>query len=45
MHGEWFVLVDRGGRIRGYYQISDEERMGELYRDAERLTGEGGTGT
>jgi protein SCO1/2 len=41
MHGEWFVLVDRGGRIRGYYQISDEERMTELYRDAARLAGEG----
>jgi len=45
MHGEWFVLVDRGGRIRGYYQISDEERMSELYRDAARLADEGGAGT
>ncbi|WP_437927797.1 SCO family protein [Sorangium sp. So ce291] len=37
MHGEWFVLVDGLGRIRGYYQIGDEERMNELVRDAERL--------
>ncbi|WP_437339165.1 SCO family protein [Sorangium sp. So ce394] len=37
MHGEWFVLVDGQGRIRGYYQIGDEERMNELVRDAERL--------
>ncbi len=45
MHGEWFVLVDRGGKIRGYYQISDEERIRELYRDAARLGAEGGAGT
>ena len=37
MHGEWFVLVDGKGKIRGYYQIGDEERMNELVRDAERL--------
>jgi len=41
MHGEWFVLVDRRGRIRGYYQISDDARMTELYRDAARLATEG----
>jgi protein SCO1 len=45
MHGEWFVLVDRGGKIRGYYQIGDEERMSELYRDAARLGDEGGAGS
>jgi protein SCO1/2 len=37
MHGEWFVLVDGLGRIRGYYQIGSEERMRKLVRDAEEM--------
>ena len=41
MHGEWFVLVDGKGKIRGYYQIGDEERMNELVRDAEHLARRG----
>jgi protein SCO1/2 len=43
MHGEWFVLVDRRGHVRGYYQIGDEARMTELFRDAERLAREEAT--
>ena len=27
MHGEWLVLVDAQGAIRGYYAASDPERM------------------
>jgi protein SCO1/2 len=37
MHGNWFVLVDRESRIRGYYLSDDPERIRELVGDAERL--------
>ena len=40
MHGEWLVLVDASGEIRGYYQISDDEHMADLPRDARALAGE-----
>jgi len=43
MHGEWFVLVDKQGQIRGYYQIGDAERMDELVNDAAALAEENGT--
>ena len=36
VHGERFVLVDRLGRIRGYYAAEDEP-MERLVRDARRL--------
>jgi len=35
MHGERLVLVDRMGRIRGYYDASDRDR---ILRDARALT-------
>ena len=37
VHGEHFVLVDRSGTIRGYYQPRDLERLAD---DAERLLDE-----
>jgi hypothetical protein len=33
MHGEWLVLVDGEGMLRGYYAASDPERMMGLVRD------------
>lgn len=36
-HGERFVLVDREGAIRGYYEASDEG-LDAILRDAELLT-------
>lgn len=39
VHGEYFVLVDRDGVIRGYYQ-PNEERLANLVRDVERLLDE-----
>ena len=37
LHSTRFVLVDGKGRIRGYYEAFDEESMGRLERDLERL--------
>ena len=37
MHGEWLVLVDTTGAIRGYYASSDPERLQALVSDALRL--------
>ncbi|MFI5298461.1 MAG: SCO family protein [Polyangiales bacterium] len=39
MHGDWFVLVDAEGTLRGYYDMTDEERAQALVRDARRLAG------
>jgi len=39
MHGEWLVLVDATGALRGYYAASDSERMDALVRDAVDLAG------
>lgn len=39
VHGEHFVLVDRAGRIRGYYR-AETEALDQLERDARRLAGE-----
>jgi protein SCO1/2 len=36
-HGDWFVLVDRAGQIRGYYGSEDGSDVGTLVGDAERL--------
>ncbi len=36
-HGDWFVLVDRMGQIRGYYGSEDGSDVGALVGDAERL--------
>jgi len=41
MHGEWFVLVDGRGALRGFYAANDDERMDAIVVDAERLA-EGG---
>jgi protein SCO1/2 len=40
MHGEWLVLVDRTGALRGFYAASDAERMQALVTDAVHLAGE-----
>jgi protein SCO1/2 len=37
MHGEWLVLVDGAGSLRGFYAASDLERMQALVTDAVRL--------
>ncbi len=39
MHGEWLVLVDAQGFIRGYYAASDPERMTGLVHDVLDLAG------
>jgi cytochrome oxidase Cu insertion factor (SCO1/SenC/PrrC family) len=38
MHGERFVLVDRQGRIRGFYDANDADA---ILRDARSLTAGG----
>ena len=40
LHSGKFVLVDREGAIRGYYDSDDEEEMGALARDLPRMAGE-----
>lgn len=37
VHGVHFVLLDREGRIRGYYDSDEAERIDDLRRDAKRL--------
>lgn len=37
LHSTQFVLVDDRGRIRGYYDSDDAERMARLERDARQL--------
>ncbi len=41
VHSERFVLVDRRGRIRGWYHGVDEEAVRVLLKDARRLGREG----
>jgi protein SCO1/2 len=41
MHGEWLVLVDSTGAIRGYYAARDPERMTGLVHDVLSLAGAG----
>ena len=36
-HAEHFVLLDRSGRIRGYYDSNDAKRVSRMLRDARRL--------
>jgi protein SCO1/2 len=36
-HGDWFVLVDRAGAIRGYYPTEDVGDFQRLVDDTERL--------
>jgi protein SCO1 len=40
LHSSKFVLVDRFGDIRGYYDSTDEDEMKELIADITRLQGE-----
>jgi protein SCO1/2 len=37
IHGDWLVLVDRAGDVRGYYPVGQEEEFRALLRDAIRL--------
>jgi protein SCO1/2 len=37
VHAEHFVLLDRAGRIRGYYHSNDATRVEQMLRDARRL--------
>ena len=37
VHGEWFVLVDRAGNLRGYYPTGTDDEFGTLVRDVERI--------
>ena len=37
VHSVRLVLVDRAGRIRGYYEATDAQAMGRLRRDARQL--------
>jgi protein SCO1/2 len=36
-HGNWFVLVDRAGDVRGYYAVDEPGDVAALYADARRL--------
>jgi protein SCO1/2 len=36
-HGDWFVLVDRSGDIRGYYPMDEAASLDTLTRDVARL--------
>jgi len=40
-HGTHFVLVDRSGEIRGYYNSEHDDAVERLLRDAERLVEDG----
>ena len=36
-HGDWFVLTDRAGAIRGYYPTEEAADFERLVGDTERL--------
>ncbi len=40
IHSGSFTLVDRQGRIRGYYQGTDEDEVNDLIKDIRRLLNE-----
>ncbi|HEY1693775.1 MAG TPA: SCO family protein [Polyangiaceae bacterium] len=40
-HGDWFVLVDGAGAIRGYYPTEEDADFERLAADAERLARDG----
>jgi protein SCO1/2 len=40
IHGDWFVLVDRVLRIRGYYSTEQESDLDPIVDDARRLAKE-----
>jgi protein SCO1 len=37
VHGEWFVLVDAGGRLRGYYSVREASDLDALAKDVQAL--------
>jgi protein SCO1/2 len=37
IHGDWFVLVDRDARLRGYYPIDDTSDLETLVKDVQAL--------
>jgi len=37
MHGDWFVLVDGKGRIRGYYDTNEKGKLDEILDNAQIL--------
>jgi protein SCO1 len=37
IHGDWFVLVDRKGNLRGYYPTATREETAALVADLRRL--------
>jgi protein SCO1/2 len=37
VHGEWFVLVDRKGTLRGYYPTDTDEEFAALLTDMRRV--------
>lgn len=39
-HGDWFVVVDRAGSIRGYYPTQEASDFERLVADVERLDAE-----
>jgi protein SCO1/2 len=43
MHGDWFVLVDQQGRIRGYYDTDEKGKLDAVLRDAELIARNPGT--
>jgi protein SCO1/2 len=36
-HGDWFVLVDRRGNLRGYYPMDERQALPGLMEDVRRL--------
>jgi protein SCO1/2 len=40
VHGDWFVLVDRAMRLRGYYSTEQESDLDPIVDDARRLAHE-----
>jgi protein SCO1/2 len=40
VHGEWFVLVDRKGNLRGYYPTGSDDEFATLVRDMRRIEDE-----
>lgn len=38
VHGDWIVLVDPQGRVRGYYATDDAESLATLLRDIGKLS-------
>ena len=41
IHSTMFVLIDKEGRIRGYYNSGEKEALGKLVLDVKRLRQEG----